>query len=203
MAARFFLISRVRSWEVIVGKRARQMKPSDPNRKAQHLFQWRRRLGLRDRIISLVLTIVAPLIQLMSPPAAAQDSPLPAGAGKQVVEKVCTGCHEMDTVIMARRTKTGWEEMVSDMATRGAAGTDEELSAVVQYLTQFFGKINVNTASAKDLEQFLGLEGRVTQAIVDYREKNGKFKVLEQLKKIPGVNAEQLEEKRQLVAFNQ
>ncbi len=55
------------------------------------------------------------------PVAAGQDSPLPAGAGKQAVEKVCNGCHEMDTVIMViRRTKIGWEEMVSDMAARGA-----------------------------------------------------------------------------------
>jgi competence protein ComEA len=143
-------------------------------------------------------------LMLFAPPATAgQDSPLPAGAGKQTVEKVCSGCHEIDTVIMVRRTKTGWEETVSDMAARGASGSDEELSAIVPYLTEFFGKINVNVAAAKDLEQFLGVEARVAQAIVDYRDKNGKFKNLEELKKIPGVSAEQLQQKRQLIAFNQ
>jgi competence ComEA-like helix-hairpin-helix protein len=93
--------------------------------------------------------------------------------------------------------------MVSDMAARGATASDEELSAVVQYLTEFFGKINVNAAPAKDLEQFLGIEEKEAQAIVDYREKVGKFKDLEQLKKVPGVRGEQLQEKQRLIAFNQ
>ncbi len=47
------------------------------------------------------------------------------------------------------------------------------------------GKCNVNAAPAKDLEQFLGIEEKEAQAIVDYREKVGKFKDLEQLKKVP------------------
>jgi competence ComEA-like helix-hairpin-helix protein len=179
------------------------MKPSDSHLTGQHSIRLGSRFRLADRIISQVLIILASLILPISPAAVVQDSPLPAGAGKPLVEKVCSGCHELDTVIMVRRTKTGWEEMVSDMADRGARGTDKELSAVVQYLSRFFGKINVNTASAKDLEQFLGLEGKVTQGIVDYREKNGKFKDFEQLKQTPGINAEQLQEKRQLIAFNQ
>jgi competence protein ComEA len=109
----------------------------------------------------------------------------------------------MDTVITVRRTKTGWEETVSDMAARGASGSEEELSAIVRYLMDFFGKINVNVASAKDLEQFLGVEAKLAQTIVEYRDKNGKFKDLEGLKKVPGVSAEQLQQKRQLIAFNQ
>jgi competence protein ComEA len=152
-------------------------------------------------LIQLPLALLAPLVLFASPIGTAQDSPLPAGAGKQTVEKVCSGCHDIDTVIMTRRTKIGWQEMVDEMADRGATGTAEELSAVVQYLTEFFGKINVNTASAKDLEEFLSIGGKEAQAIVDYRDKNGKFKDLEQLKKIPGVSAEKLQEKRQSIAF--
>jgi competence protein ComEA len=53
------------------------------------------------------------------------------------------------------------------------------------------------------LEQFLGIEGKEAQAIVDYREKNGKFKDLEQLRKVPGVSGEKLQEKQRLIAFNQ
>jgi competence protein ComEA len=143
------------------------------------------------------------LLALLVSTAVGQDSQLPAGAGKQVVEKICTGCHEIDTTISARRTKSGWQATVDDMAGRGATGTDEELSAVVEYLTEFFGKINVNTAAAKDLTHFLGIDEKEAQAIVDYRDKNGKFKNLEQLKSVPGVNAAKLEEKRQLIAFSQ
>jgi competence protein ComEA len=73
----------------------------------------------------------------------------------------------------------------------------------VQYLAKFFRKININTASAKDPERALGIEGKLAQAIVDYREKNGNFKDLEQLKKIPGVDGEGVQQKRELIAFNQ
>ncbi len=127
---------------------------------------------------------------------------MPAGSGKQAVEKVCKGCHEMDTVIQVRRTMIGWQDMVQDMVSRGAEGSDDELSAVVQYLTQFFGKINVNTATAKELGTFLLLTDKETQAIVDYRETNGNFKDFEQLKTVPGVSAERLQAKKELIAFN-
>jgi len=149
----------------------------------------------------LSLTLLAPWL-LFASAAAGQDSPLPAGNGKQAVEKVCSGCHEIDTVIQARRTMIGWQDMVQDMVSRGAEGSDDELAAVVQYLTQFFGKINVNTATAKELGTFLGLDEKEAQAIVDYREKNGSFKDLEQLKKVPGVSAEKLQSKKELIAFS-
>jgi competence protein ComEA len=151
--------------------------------------------------IQLSLTLLAAWLLFVS--AAPGQDPLPAGNGKQAVEKVCSGCHEVDTVIQARHTKIGWQDMVQDMVSRGATGSDEELAAVVQYLTHFFGKINVNTATAKELGDFLGLSSQETQAIVDYRAKNGNFKDLEQLKKVPGVNAEQVQSKKELIAFNQ
>jgi competence ComEA-like helix-hairpin-helix protein len=149
----------------------------------------------------LPLTLLTPWL-LFASAAAGQDSPLPAGSGKQAVEKVCKGCHEMDTVIQVRRTMIGWQDMVQDMVSRGAEGSDDELSAVVQYLTQFFGKINVNTATAKELGTFLLLTDKETQAIVDYRETNGNFKDFEQLKTVPGVSAERLQAKKELIAFN-
>lgn len=149
----------------------------------------------------LPLMFLAPWL-LFASAAAGQDTALPAGAGKQTVEKVCAGCHDLDTVIQTRRTLLGWQDMVQTMASRGADGTDDELSAIVEYLTQFFGKINVNTATAKELVAFLGLDDKETQAIVDYRAKNGDFKNLDQLKKVPGVNADRLQAKKELIAFS-
>jgi mono/diheme cytochrome c family protein len=78
-------------------------------------------------LLQLPFTLLSPLVLFASPMAAGQDSPLPAGAGKQAVEKVCSGCHGMDTVIMARRTKVGWDETVSEMAARGATGFDQRV----------------------------------------------------------------------------
>lgn len=76
------------------------------------------------------------------------------------------------------------------------------MAAVVQYLTTFYGKINVNTASTGDLESVLGLSGKEAQAIVAYREQNGKYKDFEQLTKTPGVSAEKLQAKRSQIAFS-
>lgn len=123
--------------------------------------------------------------------------------GKALVERSCVSCHEMDTVIAERRTRADWEQTVADMVSRGAEGTDQEMAEVVAYLTKNFGKINVNTATAEQLQEFLGLAGKEAQAITAYRDRNGLFKDFEQLKAVPDVDAGKLEQKRSLIAFSQ
>ena len=133
-------------------------------------------------------------------PAHAQAE-LPDGKGKETMKKVCGNCHEVETVIASRRTKIGWERNVDDMVTRGAEGTDEELAAVMNYLTTFFGKINVNTASLQDLKS-LDFADKEAQAIMKYREQNGSLKNFEQLTKVPGLDVEKLQAKRSRIAFS-
>ena len=61
-----------------------------------------------------------------------------------------------------RLTKDGWAEQVADMVDRGAEATDAQAAAIVDYLTQTFGKeskINVNTAPFEELKSVLGLTG--------------------------------------------
>ena len=131
----------------------------------------------------------------------APDS-LPDGKGRDAVRKICIGCHEIATVIGSRRTRIGWRQSVDDMVSRGAEGSDDEMQAIVDYLTEFFGKINVNTASPRDLESALGLSTAEAKAIVGYREQNGKYKDFDQLAKTPGVSAEKLQAKRSQIAFS-
>jgi len=136
--------------------------------------------------------------------AHAQETPsgLPEGAGRDAVKKICGTCHEIEAVVASRRTRIGWERSVDDMVTRGAEGSDEEMAAVVRYLTANFGKVNVNTAAAAEIEKSLGFSAQEAQAIVAYREKSGKIKDFEELNKVPGVSAEKLQAKRGLIAFN-
>jgi len=137
--------------------------------------------------------------------ANAQESPsnLPDGPGKGSLQKACSTCHELESVIAARRTKIGWQEIIEDMVSRGAEGSDEEMAAVLSYLTAHYGKLNVNTASASDMEKTLSLPIKEAEAIVAYRERNGKIHDFEELKKIPEVNADKLQSKRMLIAFAQ
>src|SRR5215467_9178685 len=121
---------------------------------------------------------------------------LPESKGKAELKKVCTGCHELESVISSRRTRIGWEQNVEDMVSRGAEGSDEEMESVVAYLTRFFGKVNVNTATAKQLQTSLGFSEKEAQAMVAFRDQNGNFKDFEQLKKVPGIDLEKLQARR-------
>jgi len=130
-----------------------------------------------------------------------KQSALPEGPGKDSLQKVCSSCHELETVISTRRTPNGWRRMMEDMVARGAEGSDEDMAAIFSYLTTFFGKVNVNAASAQELEKSLGLTGSEAQAILSYRERNGAVKDFEELQKIPGVSAGKLQPKRAMIAF--
>jgi competence protein ComEA len=132
----------------------------------------------------------------------AQSSQLPDAPGKAAVTKICATCHEIESVISSRRTKIGWQQSVDDMIGRGAEGSDAEMTAVVEYLATYFGKVNVNTASAAEIEKTVGLPAKEAEAIAVYRERNGKIKDFEELKRVPGVRAEALQAKRGLIAFS-
>ena len=134
-------------------------------------------------------------------PAAWGQSELPDGPGRQVVQKICASCHEIESVIGSRRTKIGWQQITEDMVARGAEGSEAEIAAVVAYLTTYFGKVNVNTATVQEMEKLLDLSEKEAQAIAGYRERNGNIKDFEDLKKVTGVSAEKLQAKRGLIAF--
>ncbi|PWT92565.1 MAG: hypothetical protein C5B56_02115 [Proteobacteria bacterium] len=128
---------------------------------------------------------------------------LPDGAGRDTAKKICANCHEIESVISARRTKAGWQQITDDMVARGAEGSEEELAAVVAYLAEWFGKVNVNTAAPAELQKTLGLSEKEARAIVSYREQRGKYANFEGLLKTPGIDPEKLRGKRSLVAFSQ
>jgi competence protein ComEA len=50
-------------------------------------------------------------------------------------------------------------------------------------------KVNINTASAKELQKLEGVGRAVAERIVSYREEHGPFKRGEDLKKVEGVGA--------------
>ena len=69
----------------------------------------------------------------------ANGAPLPDGPGKQLVTRVCTKCHGTAVFTSLHMSRAGWEEEVSDMVERGAAGTHEEIQTVIDYLAKNFG----------------------------------------------------------------
>lgn len=53
--------------------------------------------------------------------------------------------------------------------------------------SQINGKININTATSEQLQTLDGIGESKAKAIIDYREKNGNFKTIEDLKNVSGI----------------
>ena len=69
----------------------------------------------------------------------------------------------------------------------GVSNIVMEEVAVEKNNTNEIKKININKASKEELKQLSGVGDSVAQAIIDYRQKNGKFNTIEDIKKVPGI----------------
>jgi len=58
----------------------------------------------------------------------------------------------------------------------------------VKILLAFLLALNLNTATPKQLEALPGIGPALAKRIVDFREKKGKFKRVEELLAIPGIS---------------
>lgn len=58
------------------------------------------------------------------------------------------------------------------------------------------GKMNLNKATASELSQLKGIGMKYAERIVEYREKNGPFKQVEDLLKVQGIGLKTLEKNK-------
>ncbi len=126
----------------------------------------------------------------------------PPGPGRDVTLRLCSKCHSPNNILAMGRTSDGWQELIVKMTTLGLQGTDEEFTSTLDYLTASFPpKINVNRANATQLVAVLALTSQEAAAIVSYREKNGSYKTIDDLKKVSGVDGKKLDAKKDLLQF--
>ena len=152
----------------------------------------------------VVSTLLAGGLAAASPAAA--QTPLPDAPGKDQLVKVCGVCHEPQRAASIRLTREGWEATISDMIARGARGTDEDFAAVLDYLSKnFLGEaarpLNVNSATSVELESVLLLLRKEAAAVIAYREKNGLFKSVDDLKKVPGIDVKKVDAQKDRLFF--
>lgn len=136
------------------------------------------------------------------PVALVQAQPsLPDGAGKEVVEKVCTACHGLDYLVPSQRTVQMWREIIDLMKGYGAEASDEQWKAMTDYIVGTLAYLNVNKGSADEYGMLFRLDAKAAQAVVAYRDQQGGFKTIDDLKKAPGLDGARVDALKDRLMF--
>ena len=153
----------------------------------------------------LFLVSVAAQEKKPEPEKEQQKTVLPDAPGKDTFIQVCSGCHSPENVVGKGFSEDGWTQVVGAMAGNGAQISDEQFTAIVKYLATDFPpivpKVNVNIASVELLEKRLAITAKEAQTIVDYRQHNGDFKSVDDLKHVPDLDFSKIEAKKDLLTF--
>src|SRR5262245_28235557 len=160
-----------------------------------------RRSGVVGMFLAAVAAVAA--AQESQTPRASGEG-LPDGPGKDVTVRACGTCHEGRRAASVRLTRDGWAAVIEDMQKRGAKVSAEDFPIVLDYLTtHFLGEapqpLNLNTASQIDLEAAGGLLRSEAAAVIRYRDQHGRFKTLDDLKNVPGLDFKKIESRRDAV----
>lgn len=83
----------------------------------------------------------------------------------------------------------GSAALPASTALPGAAGASEETS----------GPIDINAASAQELESLPGIGPVYAQQIIRYRDENGPFKTIEDIKKVEGIGDSRFQQIKDLI----
>ena len=151
-------------------------------------------------------TVLAWLFILGSGPAAFAQDAMPDAPGKEQTLRLCSTCHEAAKATSVKLTRDGWVETIDRMKAFGAACSDAEFAAVLEYLaTHVKGDtvrpLDMNTAESIDLESVLQLLRRESRAVLDYRAKRGRFTSLDDLKGLDPVIYKKIEAKKDRIVF--
>lgn len=73
------------------------------------------------------------------------------------------------------------------------------VAGVISLYAGEVAKININTASVQELTQLKGIGPSHAARIVEYREKNGPFKLPEDVVQVPGIGQKTFENNKDLI----
>ena len=151
---------------------------------------------------SVMLLIVAIACSLSLSVTLATGSQQADGSknGEEVFLNRCSSCHGTERALVAPRTRKGWEGVLAEMANIGAQLETGEQEAVLAFLTERHGLVNVNTANAEELVG-LGLSKKDADTIGSYRTEHGPFADFAALHSVPGLDVDRLNAVRERVAF--
>jgi cytochrome c5 len=60
--------------------------------------------------------------------------------GRELVENVCTYCHNLDRLQGKEFSREEWRGLIKGMISEGAPVTDDEFSMILDYLVKHYGR---------------------------------------------------------------
>ena len=96
----------------------------------------------------------------------------------------------------SKKSAAGKKEPASTTSTANKSGKESTTDSVKSSTTAATkkakkaapaGPVNINTASAEELQTLPNIGPKKAQAILDHRKKNGKFTAVDGLKEVPGI----------------
>jgi len=94
--------------------------------------------------------------------------------------------------MVVAQDKSGTLPGTSGMAPAKAAPAADKMSTAAGKAATVTGPVDLNTADEATLKSLKGIGLVKAKAIVDYRQTNGPFKSVDDLKKVPGIGAKLL-----------
>jgi competence protein ComEA len=142
---------------------------------------------------------------ILAPSCSIANAQWPEGQGKDTTIQLCGNCHAAEIIMAHRQGRDEWINSIQKMIAAGAEGTEAQFTAVLEYVSKNFGpqaaKINVNQASAAELQGGLGLTDKESAAVVKYRSDKGQFKALDDLKNVPDLDFKKIEAQKDRIVF--
>lgn len=126
---------------------------------------------------------------------------LPESEGKALLTKACADCHDLGTVLAKRMTPKQWQDVTDDMISRGVQADESDIKTLVLYLSKHASHVNINRATAADLKTALELTDGQAAAVIAARSAGTTFKTLDDVKKVPGLDAAALDERKERIVF--
>jgi competence protein ComEA len=138
--------------------------------------------------------------------AAAAMAELPPGPGREETIRTCSRCHSPELAASEHQTRDQWQVTISKMANLGAQANDNEFEAILDYLSSHFGPaaaqpVNINKATAVEIECVLEITRSESKAIVQYRQEHGAFQSIDDLSRVPGLDFKKVTARKSLVLF--
>jgi hypothetical protein len=87
-----------------------------------------------------MLMKVAAITAVLGVAAFARNEASSKDRGRELVEDVCTYCHNLNRLRGQQLSREEWRGLTKGMISEGAPVTDEELSEILDYLAKNYGR---------------------------------------------------------------